>query len=91
VLEAILLGHPALLMLDEPAATPGVIEFGRRAQWRRLSLGLGPSPVRGLIELIDNNPLVCADDASAPGAIATLALIALGPLARAGLIRSARG
>ena len=40
----------------------------------------------GLIELMDNNPLVCADKASTPGAAATLALIAFGPLARAGIL-----
>lgn len=40
----------------------------------------------GLIELMDNNPLVCADRASTPGAEATLALIATGPLLRADLL-----
>lgn len=40
----------------------------------------------GLVELIDNNPLVCADVFSVPSAGATLGLIGLGPLIRAGLI-----
>ncbi|HWA82015.1 MAG TPA: hypothetical protein VG820_01175, partial [Fimbriimonadaceae bacterium] len=44
------------------------------------------TPLRGLVELIDNNPLVCADEFSLPSPAATLALIALGPLAEAGLI-----
>jgi N-acetyl-gamma-glutamylphosphate reductase len=35
---------------------------------------------------MDNNPLVCADRASVPDPAATLALIALGPLIRAGLL-----
>lgn len=37
----------------------------------------------GLIELMDNNPLVCADCASVPSAGPTLALIVFGPLIRA--------
>jgi N-acetyl-gamma-glutamylphosphate reductase len=40
----------------------------------------------GLIELMDNNPLVCAERASIPGALATLGLICLGPLARAEML-----
>jgi len=40
----------------------------------------------GLIELMDNNPLVCAERASVPGALATLGLICLGPLARAEML-----
>jgi hypothetical protein len=35
---------------------------------------------------MDNNPLVCADAASVPSPVGTLALIALGPLARAALL-----
>lgn len=35
---------------------------------------------------MDNNPLVCADKVSAPSPLATLALIALGPLIDAGII-----
>ncbi|ARU40337.1 hypothetical protein CCB80_03960 [Armatimonadetes bacterium Uphvl-Ar1] len=40
----------------------------------------------GLVELADNNPLVCADFFSVPGPVATLGLIGLGPLVRAGLV-----
>lgn len=42
--------------------------------------------VAGLTELMDNNPMVCADVVSVPSPLATLVLIALGPLAKAGLI-----
>jgi hypothetical protein len=35
---------------------------------------------------MDNNPLVCADSASVPSPLATLGLIALGPLFLAGLL-----
>jgi hypothetical protein len=39
-----------------------------------------------LLELIDNNPLVCATDAWVPSPAGTLALLALGPIAEAGLL-----
>lgn len=41
--------------------------------------------VAGLVELMDNNPMVCADIVSVPSAAGTMALIALGPILRAGL------
>lgn len=47
----------------------------------------GADILYGLPELMDNNPLVCAAEAACPGPAATLALIAAGPLARAGLLR----
>jgi N-acetyl-gamma-glutamylphosphate reductase len=40
----------------------------------------------GLIELMDNNPIVCADVVHVPSPAATLSLIALGPLTEAGLL-----
>lgn len=55
--------------------------------WRRsLSVGFQCEALYGLPELVDNNPLVCADHFSVPDAASTLALIALGPLARASII-----
>jgi N-acetyl-gamma-glutamylphosphate reductase len=39
-----------------------------------------------LIELMDNNPIVCADIVSVPTPGTTLALIALGPLAASGMM-----
>ena len=41
---------------------------------------------RGILEIMDHNPLVCADTMSVPSTGATLAMIALGPLASGGLI-----
>jgi hypothetical protein len=49
-------------------------------------MGARDVEVMGLVELMDNNPLVCADEASVPSPASTLALIALGPLARTGLL-----
>jgi len=40
----------------------------------------------GLVEVIDNNPLVCASEFSLPSPEGTLALIALGPLIKAGIL-----
>ena len=39
----------------------------------------------GLIELMDNNPLVCASSAWVPDAASTMLLIGFGPLAQAGI------
>lgn len=55
--------------------------------WKRsLSVGFQPDALYGLPELVDNNPLVCADHFCVPDEASTLALIALGPLARASII-----
>lgn len=59
-----------------------------QGDWRR-SLAIGaPAEVRGLIETMDNNPMVCCDRFSVPGPMATLALLALAPAARAGIVAS---
>ncbi|MBL1148608.1 MAG: hypothetical protein HND42_00155 [Armatimonadetes bacterium] len=86
-LYAILSRHHRVRLEDfEDAATPQ-IEFAVGTWHRRALFGHprveGPY---GLIELMDNNPIVCADAASCPGPAATLALIGLGPLARASLL-----
>ncbi len=64
---------------------PGV-QFSIEAWDREIRIGDTSSEFYGLIEVMDNNPLVCADSMSVPGPGATLALIALAPLAQAGLI-----
>jgi hypothetical protein len=43
-------------------------------------------PGATITELNDNNPMVCADSWSVPGPLATLASIALGPVALAGVV-----
>lgn len=43
----------------------------------------------GLVELIDNNPLVCTDAFSVPGPLTTLLMLAAGPLIDAGLLLEA--
>src|SRR5205085_3762725 len=55
--------------------------------WRRsLFVGRPDVELKGIVELTDNNPLVCADAFSLPGAAASLALLAVGPLSEAGLL-----
>jgi len=81
--RALLSTHPGVELIDGPAAHP--IEFEVNG-WNR-SVGMGSREgFRGLVELLDNNPLVCADTFSVPDVGGTLALVALGPLIRAGLI-----
>lgn len=76
-IQARLRRHPKVRPVESDA--PG-IRFGNR------SVSLSTGEVGGLIELIDNNPLVCADHGWVPSPAGTLALIALGPIAEAGLL-----
>ena len=46
----------------------------------------GPGLPFGLVEHMDNNPLVCADLARTPSPAQTLALVAIGPMLKSGLI-----
>ncbi len=86
-LQTMLERHP-LAAIDGFQVTPDMrVEFAgqtrHRIAYRANENVSGPY---GLTELMDNNPLVCADYASVTGAGATLALIALGPLAKAELL-----
>lgn len=84
-LEALLDRHPGVELLSEQANRPGLTFM--QGPWLRQILVNDPSAeTAGLLEFIDNNPLVCADTYSVPGPAATLASIAIAPLARAGLI-----
>ena len=62
------------------------MRFSRGNWHREVRIGDASLEVAGLVELIDNNPLVCADVSSVPDRAATLALTALGPLIKAGVI-----
>jgi hypothetical protein len=65
------------------------IQF-RQGTWdREVVRGDASAELYGLVELMDNNPLVCADRASIPTPAGVLAAIALGPLAIAGLLTEA--
>ncbi|RMG24134.1 MAG: hypothetical protein D6724_06860, partial [Armatimonadetes bacterium] len=87
VLLEILHRHPGVGQIDWVEEERVEIAFIEGTSLRSARQGVptieGPY---GLLELMDNNPLVCARHASCPGPAATLALIALGPLARAEMI-----
>lgn len=74
--------HPRVVAVE---VGEDVLSFDRGDWPRQVRVG-DLRPLRGLIELADNNPLVCADFCSVPSAAATLASIALGPLAAAGML-----
>lgn len=86
-LLALLADHPRVEILDGPATPGDGLQFEQGAWRRELLVGDPTLEVSGLVELMDNNPMVCADRVSVPDAAGTLALIALGPLVRAGLLR----
>ncbi|MEQ1935812.1 MAG: hypothetical protein ABL962_18300, partial [Fimbriimonadaceae bacterium] len=78
--------HPFVTI--EPGATQNALEFNQ-GDWRRWIRVGEPEGLFGLTELMDNNPMVCADSLSVPDPASTLALIACGPLIRAGLLLEA--
>lgn len=80
-LPGLLSRHPQVEWMGE---APSGIRFQQGDWERRIEADRPDLPVKGLIELMDNNPIVCADEMSVPGPASTLALIALGPLLRAG-------
>ena len=83
-LERLLASHGDVVVIEGVGRDELTID---QEGWRReIAFGDARCEVAGLVELMDNNPLVCADRASVPGPVATLALIALGPLAIAGLL-----
>lgn len=78
--------HPRVRAVEQDAGGPGV-RF-RSGEWEReVRQGDTHAPLRGLVELMDNNPLVCADKASVPSPTGTLALIVLGPILAAGMVK----
>ena len=84
-LRRLLERHPRVASVSESGGAP--LRWVQDGHWhRRIWVGRSDIELKGLVELMDNNPLVCADEMSVPSAAGTLALIALGPLARAGLI-----
>ena len=83
VLMDLLKRHPDV-ELTGAAPTRGKLQFAVDGWQRRLGVGNPALEVHGLVEIIDNNPLVCADSASVPGPAETLLWIAAAPLARAG-------
>lgn len=86
-LHALLSEHPKVADVQYlPEPDRPAIAF-RQGNWEReVWIGRPDLELAGLVEIEDNNPLVCGDHFSVPGPSATVALIALAPLAIAGLI-----
>lgn len=83
VVLSILANHP-LVKVDQSVKPEGLLSFQTN---RPRSIGRsGSGEIGGLVELMDNNPLVCADSAWVPSPAGTLALIALGPIIEAGIV-----
>lgn len=76
-------GHPLVAL--QAGTTEHALEFWQ-GDWNRFVCVGRRDGLRGLVELMDNNPMVCADSMSVPDAASTLALIAVGPLIRAGTL-----
>jgi hypothetical protein len=84
-LRRLLSGRPEIDLDPAPLDSPRLV--WDQDGWRR-TIHIGPPrPLgqAGLLELMDNNPLVCADEASTPPPAAALALAAFGPIWQAGL------
>lgn len=84
-LHELLKGHPHVVFSDRHRAV-GWLSFWQNGRERHVLSGVDGAEVFGLPELMDNNPMVCADRVGVPSPLGTLGLIAFGPLARAGII-----
>ncbi len=81
----LLAGHPRVELSSTPS-DEGVLVFRESGKERRVFFGGTGGEIVGLVETMDNNPMVCAGSVRVPTADSTLALIALSPLVRAGLV-----
>jgi N-acetyl-gamma-glutamylphosphate reductase len=82
-LSGLLARHPRVTVAG--GTTSADLEFVDGGRRRSVRTGCTDG-VFGLLELMDNNPLVCADEVGVPDTLSTLAAIALAPLIRAGLL-----
>lgn len=76
--------HPKVAKTEE---SHGKHLWFKQGAWEReVAQGVFSIELYGLVEMMDNNPLVCADRVSIPTPVGTLAAVALGPLIDAGLL-----
>ena len=79
--------HPRIASTERSESADLQFEEG---VWHRTVVCGDPSePLFGLVETMDNNPMVCADRVSVPDAASTLVLLAVTPLVQAGLLLEA--
>ncbi len=76
--------HPQVGLVER-SAHPG-IWFRQGEREREVLQGASQTELYGLVEFMDNNPLVCANRMSVPTPVGILAAIALGPIIDAGLL-----
>lgn len=86
-LHKYLSSHFGIAKLQDSIEAP--LEFNQGSWHRKIWVGRPDIEVGGLVELMDNNPIVCADEISVPSPCSTLALIALGPIIRASMLTEA--
>jgi hypothetical protein len=84
-LERLMREHPRVSSVVGGLVGPA-LRWTQNDWERQIFVGRPDVHLLGIVELTDNNPLVCADSFSVPGPAGTLACLALGPLAEAGLI-----
>ncbi len=82
-LDILVRRHPRLL--SPQSGSLCALEFGLNSYRRSIVVGYRERYPVGLIELFDNNPIVCAETVCLPTPAATLALLAIDPLFKAGL------
>lgn len=82
-IAALLAKHPNVSKMLKTHASGIKFETNRPRYVLPHSVG---GDLGGVVELMDNNPLVCSDSAWVPSPGGTLAVLALGPLLEAGLI-----
>jgi hypothetical protein len=83
-LRTLLAAHPRIASIA--VGEHSGIDFSIGTWNRSVVIGDPILEVAGLVELIDNNPMVCADRMSVADPLSTAALVGLGPLAWAGMI-----
>jgi hypothetical protein len=85
--HAAMTAHPLVNHVETHAGRDS-IRWNASANWsRELIPGDCSIELRGLVELADNNPMVCADAFATPPAEITLPLVALGPIVQAGILQ----
>jgi hypothetical protein len=85
VVAAMLARHPGVELAGECKPGEVLAWQGQTTRRRIVEPGAGAG-LSGLVETMDNNPLVCAESFELPDAATTLALLAVAPAVRAGLV-----
>ncbi len=77
--------HPEI-QVEYSHLSQEVLRFNQGDWVREVRVADANTEFHGLTELMDNNPMVCADIVSVPSPASTLALVGLGPVIKAGMV-----